>query len=56
MPAEPGDHTWHTESRCRSRVLRSAILAHPFLTELAEGSLDEACFKFYIVQGALYLR
>ena len=34
----------------------SAILAHPFLTELADGSLDEASFKFYIVQGALYLR
>jgi thiaminase/transcriptional activator TenA len=31
-------------------------MSHAFLTQLADGSLEEATFKFYIVQGALYLR
>ncbi|KAI3436586.1 hypothetical protein D9Q98_006003 [Chlorella vulgaris] len=34
----------------------SQIMSHAFLTQLADGSLEEATFKFYIVQGALYLR
>lgn len=33
-----------------------AILAHPFLTGLADGSLPEAAFAHYLVQDALYLR
>lgn len=33
-----------------------AILAHPFLTGLADGSLSEAAFAHYLVQDALYLR
>jgi thiaminase/transcriptional activator TenA len=32
-----------------------AILAHPFLTELTDGSLDRAAFEFYVVQDAKYL-
>jgi thiaminase/transcriptional activator TenA len=35
--------------------LRSAILAQPFLRELADGSLPIASFKHYIVQDSLYL-
>ena len=27
-----------------------------FLTHLADGTLDEACFKGYIVEDSLYLR
>ncbi|PRW56001.1 thiaminase II [Chlorella sorokiniana] len=34
----------------------SCMLAHPFLTGLVDGTLCEQAFKFYIVQGALYLR
>ena len=34
----------------------SSILAHPFLTGLQDGTLDEAAFRYYIVQDALYLR
>ncbi|KAL4426011.1 hypothetical protein ABPG75_010027 [Micractinium tetrahymenae] len=34
----------------------SAILAHPFLTGLADGSLEEQAFKHYVVQDSLYLR
>lgn len=34
----------------------SSILTHPFLTGLADGTLDEASFRYYIVQDALYLR
>jgi thiaminase/transcriptional activator TenA len=33
-----------------------AILAHPFLTGLTDGSLPADAFAFYVVQDALYLR
>jgi thiaminase/transcriptional activator TenA len=33
-----------------------AILAHPFVTGLAEGSLPRESFEFYVIQDALYLR
>jgi len=34
----------------------AAILAHPFVTGLADGSLPRAAFRHYIVQDAHYLR
>jgi thiaminase/transcriptional activator TenA len=33
-----------------------AILAHPFLAGLTDGSLPQDSFAFYVVQDALYLR
>jgi thiaminase/transcriptional activator TenA len=33
-----------------------AILAHPFIRGLTDGSLPRAAFRFYAVQDALYLR
>src|SRR3972149_12220703 len=33
-----------------------AILRHPFLTGLTDGSLPRQSFQFYAVQDALYLR
>lgn len=33
-----------------------SILSHPFLKGLADGSLPEEKFRFYVVQDALYLR
>jgi thiaminase (transcriptional activator TenA) len=33
-----------------------AILAHPFVTGLADGSLPRESFEFYVLQDALYLR
>ena len=33
-----------------------AILRHPFLAGLTDGSLPRECFRFYAVQDALYLR
>ena len=33
-----------------------AILAHPFLTGLTDGSLPPDAFTFYVVQDAVYLR
>jgi thiaminase (transcriptional activator TenA) len=36
--------------------LYRAILAHPFLTGLTDGSLPHDTFAFYVVQDALYLR
>jgi thiaminase (transcriptional activator TenA) len=36
--------------------LYRAILDHPFLTGLADGSLPPGSFAFYVIQDALYLR
>lgn len=33
-----------------------AILAHPFLTGMTDGSLPHDCFAFYVIQDALYLQ
>src|ERR1700724_4046551 len=33
-----------------------AILAHPFVTGLTDGSLPHDAFAFYVVQDALYLQ
>jgi thiaminase (transcriptional activator TenA) len=33
-----------------------AILQHPFVTGLADGSLTRESFEFYVIQDALYLR
>ena len=33
-----------------------AILSHPFLTGLADGSLSEESFAFYVIQDSLYLK
>jgi thiaminase (transcriptional activator TenA) len=38
------------------RDIYAAILAHPFLTGLADGTLPEESFAFYVIQDALYLR
>jgi thiaminase (transcriptional activator TenA) len=44
------DHLWaHIDETFH------AILAHPFITGLTDGSLPEAAFRFYVVQDALYL-
>ena len=32
-----------------------AILAHPYIKGLGDGSLPLACFKYYIIQDSLYL-
>ena len=34
----------------------TAILAHPFVRGLTDGSLSRESFRFYVVQDALYLR
>ena len=34
----------------------AAILRHPFVAGLTDGSLPRYCFRFYPVQDALYLR
>src|SRR6516225_3208666 len=37
-------------------TIYSAILRHPFVRGLGDGSLDLESFKFYVLQDALYLR
>jgi thiaminase/transcriptional activator TenA len=44
------DELWHG-----SADIYGAILAHPFLTGLTDGSLPQDAFTFYVVQDALYL-
>jgi thiaminase/transcriptional activator TenA len=39
-----------------SADIYDAILAHPFLTGLTDGSLPPDAFAFYVVQDAIYLR
>ena len=39
-----------------SAGIYDAILAHPFLTGLTDGSLPPDAFAFYVVQDALYVR
>src|SRR5690349_25017917 len=34
----------------------AAILAHPFLAGMTDGSLPSDAFTFYVIQDALYLR
>jgi thiaminase (transcriptional activator TenA) len=41
---------------CDIEDIYAAILAHPFVTGLADGTLTREAFEFYVVQDALYLR
>jgi thiaminase (transcriptional activator TenA) len=45
------DELWHA-----IESIYAAILHHPFLTGLSDGSLSRDSFQFYAVQDALYLR
>jgi thiaminase (transcriptional activator TenA) len=45
------DELWHA-----IETIYAAILRHPFLTGLSDGSLSRDRFQFYAVQDALYLR
>jgi len=45
------DDLWHSITD-----IYAAILRHPFLTGLTDGSLGHEAFRFYAIQDALYLR
>src|SRR5258708_26199598 len=45
------DELWHSITG-----IYEAILAHPFLAGLTDGSLPDGAFAFYVVQDALYLK
>jgi thiaminase/transcriptional activator TenA len=49
-PASFSDEVWHANAS-----VYEAILAHPFLRGLHDGSLDRQRFVFYLVQDAHYL-
>ena len=40
----------------RIEPIYQRILAHPFLTGLTDGTLDQAAFQFYVTQDSLYLK
>lgn len=44
------DHLWTAVDG-----IYRAILSHPFIAGLTDGTLPEAAFRFYVVQDALYL-
>jgi len=48
--------TFTTELWTAAEPIFDAILAHPFLRGLTDGSLPEETFRFYVKQDALYLR
>jgi thiaminase/transcriptional activator TenA len=45
------DEVWE-----ENRDIYRAILDHPFLTEMQDGSLSKEVFAFYLIQDAYYLR
>jgi thiaminase/transcriptional activator TenA len=48
--------SWSTRLWAESEQTYVAILAHPFLTGLTDGSLDPAAFGHYVTQDVHYLR
>jgi len=48
--------SWTRRLWTRAEPTYRAILAHPFLTGLTDGSLDEVRFAYYVAQDAHYLR
>jgi thiaminase (transcriptional activator TenA) len=50
------DHSFTAELWRDIDDIYTAILAHPFVAGLADGSLPRECFEFYVIQDALYLR
>ena len=51
---EPG--SWSTQLWTGIEPIFGAILAHPFITGLTDGSLDESAFAQYVAQDVHYLR
>jgi thiaminase/transcriptional activator TenA len=51
---EPG--SWSTQLWTGIEPIFDAILAHPFITGLTDGSLDESAFAQYVAQDVHYLR
>ncbi len=47
---------WSTRLWAEIETTYAAILAHPFLTGLIDGSLPQAAFAHYVIQDAHYLR
>jgi thiaminase/transcriptional activator TenA len=48
--------TFTTELWASIEAIYAAIMRHPFVTGLTDGSLSRERFRFYAVQDALYLR
>lgn len=48
--------SWSIQLWKQTEHIFTAILNHPFLTELTDGSLDSEAFTRYVVQDAHYLR
>jgi thiaminase/transcriptional activator TenA len=54
--ASDRDHTFSARLWDSIADIYGAILAHPFITGLTDGTLPAESFAFYVVQDALYLQ
>jgi thiaminase/transcriptional activator TenA len=50
------DGRWSTELWSGIEEIYAAILAHPFIDGLTDGSLERESFQFYVIQDSHYLR
>src|SRR5690242_13209473 len=48
--------SWSTRLWAEIAPIFEAIIAHPFLTGLTDGTLDSAAFAHYVAQDVHYLR
>lgn len=46
---------WSEEAWAAAAPVYDSIIHHPFVTSLADGSLDRECFLYYLSQDARYL-
>jgi thiaminase/transcriptional activator TenA len=49
------DESFSAQLWASNSDIYGAILAHPFITGLTDGTLPEDAFAFYVLQDALYL-
>jgi len=56
MPAPEDRMRWSARLWGGIEPAYAAILAHPFLTGLTDGSLDPVAFRHYVIQDVHYLR
>ena len=52
----PGTTTFSQELWSHGAATYAAILEHPFLTGLTDGTLDKAAFRYFVIQDSHYLR
>lgn len=52
----PAAASWSAEAFARTRSVTDAVLAHPFLQELASGTIAHEKVLWYLAQNVIYLK